>query len=60
MLGNVWEWLRDARGARAVVAGGSFTTRREVVAAAMTQGTDPKDTHGHIGFRVLRPLAPID
>ncbi len=60
MLGNVWEWLRDARGARAVVAGGSFTTRREAVAAAMTQGTDPKDTHGHIGFRVLRPLAPID
>ncbi|PAP77940.1 hypothetical protein BSZ37_16585 [Rubrivirga marina] len=60
MLGNVWEWLRDARGTSAVVAGGSFTTRREAVAAEMTQGTDPKDTHGHIGFRVLRPLTPID
>ncbi len=60
MLGNVWEWLRDARGTQAVVAGGSFTTRPEAVATEMTQGTDPEDTHGHIGFRVLRPLVPTD
>lgn len=60
MLGNAWEWLAsdEARPTQVIVAGGSYTTRPDVLVERITQGTSPETPRGHVSFRVFRPLLP--
>ncbi len=71
LAGNVAEWCLDASRApnpsgpfdtpgRRLLKGGSWYSRARDLRCAARQAMAPQSADGFIGFRVVRPLSPVD